>query len=171
MFEVKLLQAEGDSSDSRCGPTESFLESASSSPEVITTPRTLFKLAQIAKRCGKSDQAQALLLGAARANVSPENLPWIIQATDALGTGDIAELKAALRTSIPASDHQYEITAFSSHRWYVIGLDQAALGDSAVAEQSFLNALLLPDSHMSHHLARIGLASLPASPARERPSR
>lgn len=171
LFEVKLLQAESNSAASQCGAVESFLETASSSPGVNGSARALFKLAHIAKLCSKADQAQALLREAAQANANPENLPWIIQANGDLGTGDIGALRAALRTTIPAPEHLQEITAFSSHRWYVIGLDQAALGDSAAAEKSFRNALLLPDSHMSHHLARTGLASLPTSPAPERSSR
>jgi tetratricopeptide (TPR) repeat protein len=164
LFEVKLLQAERNSADSQCGAAESFLGSASSSLAVTGSARMLFKLAHIAKQCGKADEVQTLLRTAAGANATPENLPWVLKANEALGTGDVTELRAALRTSIPAPEHLNEITAFSSHRWYVIGLDQAALGDSAAAEKSFRNALLLPDSHMSHHLARAGLATLATNP-------
>ncbi len=61
---------------------------------------------------------------------------------------------------IPSEEHLTEIGTYSSRRWYIIGLDQAALGEDAGAETSFRNALLLPDSFMSHHMAREGLTAL-----------
>ncbi|WP_158786669.1 DUF5107 domain-containing protein [Granulicella sp. L46] len=166
LFEVNLMQAEADSSNSHCGSAKGFLTSASSSSAVTNAPRTLFKLAQIAEHCGESEQAQALLKKAAGANASPENLPWMIRASEALGTSDVGLLKAAIQASTPAPEHLTESAAFSSRRWYVIGLDQMALGDTTAAYKSFSNALMLPDSYMSHHLARAGLASLATDHAR-----
>jgi tetratricopeptide (TPR) repeat protein len=163
LFEVQLMQAEADAATSHCEPVRNFLINQAASPDIANASRTLFKLAQIAKRCGNEDQAQSLLQKAAATKPGPENLPWMIQANQALGAGDIPHLRDALQNSIPSSGHLSELPAFSSHRWYVIGLDQAALGDLIAADKSFRNALLLPDSFMSHHLARAGLASLAAN--------
>jgi len=160
LFELELMKAEADAMDSNCEPAESFLTKETSSPEAANSSRTLFKMAGIAQHCGKTEEARSFLQKAVAANRSPENLPWMIQADEALSTGDVARLKAALHTSIPSPEHLTEIAAFSSHRWYIIGLDQAALGEDAQAERSFRNTLLLPDSFMSHHLARAALVSL-----------
>jgi len=162
LFEVELMQAEADAATSTCGPAKSFLSTATSSSSFPSTSRTFFKMAQIAKHCGMEQEERALLQKAAAANQNPENLAWILQADQALGAGDSAKVKASLRASIPSPEHLTEIAAFGSRRWYIIGLEQSALGENAAAAQSFRNALLLPDSFMSHHLARAGLASLPA---------
>ena len=160
LFEIGLMQAEADAASGNCGPAEAFLMKEASSPETASASRTLFKMAGSAQHCGKAEEAVSLLKRAATSNPSPENLPWMIQAEEALDTGDAAQLKVQLSRAIPFPEHLTEIGAYSSRRWYVIGLDQATLGEDAQAETSFRNALLLPDSFMSHHLARAALASL-----------
>jgi tetratricopeptide (TPR) repeat protein len=163
LFEVELMRAEADAASGNCEPAEAFLIKEASSPETTKASRTLFKMAGIARQCGKTEQAQSLLKEAGVTTPSSENLPWIIQADEALGTGDIAQLKAELSGTIPSAERLTEIGTYSSRRWYAIGFDQATLGNVAQAETSFRNAFLLPDSFMSHHLARAGLASLQSS--------
>lgn len=160
LFEVELMQAEAYAETFKCVPAKSFLIKATSSSSPASTSRTFFKMARIAEHCGMAQQERVFLQSAAAENQDAENLPWILQADKALGA-DLAKLKASLQASIPSPEHLTEISTFGGRRWYIIGLEQAALGENSAAAQSFRNVLLLPDSFMSHHLARAGLASLP----------
>jgi tetratricopeptide (TPR) repeat protein len=163
LFEVKLMQAEADAKASKCDQANAFLADAASIPTATNSSRTLFKVSAITSRCGRTQDGASLLQKSASANPTPDNLPWMIKAAHALGSSDIAQLEAALRKTIPSPDHLTNIDDFSGHRWYTIGMAQAALHENAQATQSFRNALLLPDSFMSHHLAREALASLSPS--------
>jgi hypothetical protein len=163
LFEVKLMQAEADAKASKCDQANAFLADAASTPTATNSSRTLFKMSAIASRCGRTQDAASLLQKSVAANPSPDNPPWMIEAARALGSSNIAQLEAALRKTIPSPDHLTNIDDFSGHRWYTIGMAQAALHANAQATQSFRNALLLPDSFMSHHLAREALASLSPS--------
>jgi tetratricopeptide (TPR) repeat protein len=163
LFEVKLMQAEADAKASQCEQANAFLADAASTTTAAPSSRTLFKMSAITSRCGRTQDAASLLQKSVSANPSPDNFPWMIKAAHALGSSDIAQLEAALRQTIPSTDHLTNIDDFSGHRWYTIGMAQATLHENARATQSFRNALLLPDSFMSHHLTREALASLSRS--------
>jgi tetratricopeptide (TPR) repeat protein len=163
LFEVKLMQAEVDAKTSKCEQANIFLTDAASATEAANSSRRLFKMSEIAGRCGRTRDAATLLQKSVSANGSTENLPWMIKAAQALGSGDVAQLEAELRKTIPSTEHLTNIDDFSGHRWYTIGMAQATLHENVHATQSFRNALLLPDSFMSHHLTREALASLSGS--------
>jgi len=55
-----------------------------------------------------------------------------------------------------------DTSAFTGWWWYNIGTMQAALNHRDQAMEAFNNALLLPDSMMSHHLSRVAIANLDA---------
>jgi hypothetical protein len=163
LFEVKLMQAEVDAEASKCEQANAFLTDAASATTAANSSRIFFKMSEIAGRCGRARDAATLLQKSVSANGSPENLPWMIKATQAQGSSDVAQLEAELRKTIPSTEHLTNIDDFSGHRWYTIGVAQASLHENAQATQSFRNALLLPDSFMSHHLTREALASLSRS--------
>ncbi|WP_213803544.1 DUF5107 domain-containing protein [Granulicella sp. dw_53] len=156
LFEIKLMQSEASSKSGECIQAESLL--AGSEPN--GSSQTYFRLAQIARTCGKPQESEMLYKKAA-ANKHFSNLVWAIKAEQALGTDDAdrsaTELKSSLATVEPAT----EINDYSGARWYAIGMIQTALHQAAEAERSFKNSLLLPDTFMSHHLSRVALAALP----------
>jgi len=98
---------------------------------------------------------------AVSASQDPTNLPWIAMAEKSLDANTVEQTESKIRAAIPAPDHLTEIDDFSSQRWYAIGMLQAEAHQYAGARQSFTNAILLPDSFMSHHLARVAMKALP----------
>lgn len=163
LFEVKLMQAEIEAKASKCKQANAFLTGAASATAAANSARILFKMSEIAGGCDSTRDAVTLLQKSVSTNGSPENLPWMIKAAQALGRGDVVQLEAELRKTIPSTEHLTNIDDFSGRRWYTIGMAQSSLHENLEATQSFRNALLLPDSFMSHHLTREALASLSRS--------
>jgi hypothetical protein len=163
LFEVKLMQDEIEAKASKCKQANAFLTGAASATAAANSARILFKMSEIAGGCDSTRDAVTLLQKSVSTNGSPENLPWMIKAAQALGRGDVVQLEAELRKTIPSREHLTNIDDLSGRRWYTIGMAQSSLHENLEATQSFRNALLLPDSFMSHHLTREALASLSRS--------
>jgi hypothetical protein len=118
-------------------------------------------LAEIARRCGQAKQQEDLLHKAA-AQVDSANLAWAIQAEKLLGTYNAGTADQLVGKSLAAAESRAETGASSGSWWYNIGLLQAALNRNEDARKSFDKTLILPDTRMSHHLAREALIELSA---------
>jgi tetratricopeptide (TPR) repeat protein len=160
-FEVELMQAESDSHQHKCEQAEQFLSSDGALKQSSNSAQALVRMAGIEQGCGHSERSAALLKRAASSNQSPANLPWIAMAERSTKASTLDATEAKIRTSIPTPEHLTEIDNFSSQRWYAIGMLQAESHQYTPARQSFTNTILLPDSFMSHHLARVALKELP----------
>jgi hypothetical protein len=118
-------------------------------------------LACIARSCGQAKQQEDLLHKAA-SQVDSADLAWAIQAQKLLGTYDAGTADRLLAKSLAAAESRAETGASSGSWWYDIGLLQAGLHRNEDARKSFDKALILPETHMSHHLAREALIELSA---------
>jgi len=87
---------------------------------------------------------------------------WAIQAEKSLRTYDAGKADQRVAKSLAAAESRAETGANSGSWWYNIGLLQTALNRKQQARESVEKALILPDTHMSHHLAREALAELSA---------
>jgi hypothetical protein len=107
------------------------------------------------------DAAQALLRKAA-ASDGFTNLYWAVQAEKLLGASDSGAARKRLLDALGAAESRAEVAASSGSWCYNTAMLNLAAGNTQRARQLLMQALLLPDTNMSHHLARLALASMGA---------
>jgi len=163
-FEIELMQADAWAKAQNCTSAQGFLTSDAAGMNMDgRSARQYFRLAGIARSCGQAKESEELLHKAA-AQVDSAGLAWAIQAEKSLGIYHAEEAEQRLATRLAAAESSAETGVNSGSWWYNLGLLQAALKRSQKAKESFDKALILPETHMSHHLAREALAAF--SPAR-----
>ena len=159
-FEIRLLQAAAWARAHNCAAAQGLLSSDSPGMGLDgRSSRQYGMLAEIARSCGQPKESEDLLHKAA-AGRDEADLPWAIQAKRSLGAYHPEEAEQRLAASLAAAESRAETAAGSGAWWYNIGLLQEALNRREQARESFERALILPDTHMSHHLAREALAEL-----------
>lgn len=162
LFEIRLMQADAWAEAGHCEAAMKFVASAQTdSGREEASAREDVQLAGITKTCGHVDAAQALLRKAA-ASDGFTNLYWAMQAEKMLGAGDSGDRSKRLIDALRAAEDRAE-SASSSGSWcYSTAMLNLAAGNKRRAKQLLMQALLLPDTKMSHHLARLALASMGA---------
>jgi tetratricopeptide (TPR) repeat protein len=162
LFEIKLMQAEADAASGRCAAAGEFLAASHPGLEVNgAIAQAYVRMAAIAKTCKQPQQSEQLLQKAA-ASGSGADSAWVARAKKQLGTYDAAEQQKRLEGSLASAGRVKDTSAFTGWWWYNMGTIQAILNNKDQAKEAFNNALLLPDSMMSHHLSRAALADLDA---------
>jgi tetratricopeptide (TPR) repeat protein len=121
--------------------------------------RQYVMLAEIARSCGQAKQQDDLLHKAA-AQIDLADLAWAIRAEKLLGTYNAETADELVAKALAAAESRAETGASSGSWWYNIGLLEAGLKRNEDARRSFDKTLILPDTHMSHHLAREALIGL-----------
>jgi tetratricopeptide (TPR) repeat protein len=162
LFEIKLMQAEADAIAGRCSEAAKFL--VADHPGLVvneTVSQPYVRMAVIAKACKNPQLAEELLRKAAASKIGADSA-WAAKAQRLLGNDDAAEEQKKVQASVASATRVKDTSAFTGWWWYNIGTMQAALNHKDQARDAFNNALLLPDSMMSHHLSRAALASLDA---------
>ena len=161
-FEIGLMQADAWAKAHNCTAAQGFLTSDAPGMGLDgRSARQYVMLAEIARSCGQAKQSEDLLHKAA-AQVDSADLAWAIQAEKLLGTYDAGTADQLVAESLAAAESRAETGASSGSWWYDIGLLQAGLNRNEEARKSFDKTLILPDTHMSHHLAREALIELSA---------
>jgi tetratricopeptide (TPR) repeat protein len=159
LLEIGLMQADAWAKESSCKQAEDFLKEEQLRTNMHrASSREYVKLADIARSCGQVKESDDLLHKAA-AGTDPADQVWAIQAEKALGTYDSVTSDRQLTESLAAAENHIETSTYTGPWWYAAGMLQAALNQKEQARESFRNSLLLPDTHMSHHLVREALAS------------
>jgi tetratricopeptide (TPR) repeat protein len=160
LFEIMLMQAEADAMAGRCAEAEQFLAARHTGlvvNEAISQPYV--RMAAIAKTCKNPQQSEELLQKAAGSKIGADSA-WVAKAQKLLGTYDATEHQKKLQASVASAARVKDTSSFTGWWWYNIGTIQAALNHKDRAREAFNNALLLPDSMMSHHLSRAAIANL-----------
>ncbi|MGA3132096.1 MAG: DUF5107 domain-containing protein [Terracidiphilus sp.] len=162
LFEVKLLQTGALAGNHNCAQAEEILSIGQQdvSPDARSS-RDYVKLAGIAQSCGHAKQAQDLLQRAV-AGAGPAGTVWALRAERLLGTCDAAAADREITKSLAQAESQLQAVTPSGMLLYNVGMLQAALHRTQQARASFEQVLVLPDTHMSHHLAREALRDLAA---------
>jgi tetratricopeptide (TPR) repeat protein len=160
LFEVKLMQAEATAEAGHCAEAETFLAGDHIGLVVNeAVSRPYLKMAAVAKTCRNGQQADGFLQKAAESKIRAD-AGWAIQAQRLLGANDPQQGQQNLQASLAQAQRVKDTSAFTGWWWYNIGIMQAALDRKDQARDAFRNALLLPDSMMSHHLSREAIADL-----------
>jgi hypothetical protein len=160
LLEIKTMQAEAWAEERNCKAAEDFL--AEEQPEISrhrVSAREYGKLADIARDCGQAKESADLLHKAA-AGADLADQVWAVRAEKSLGTYDSVKADARISESLAVAESHLKTSTFTGLWWYTTGILQVALNRKEQARESFMNSLLLPDTHMSHHLAREALAEI-----------
>jgi len=116
----------------------------------------------VAKACQNDQQAQEFLHKAASSK-SGADAAWLLKAETLLPASDAQSGLKNLQASLTSAKRTRDTSSYTGWWWYNIGTMEAALNHKDEAETAFKNALLLPDSMMSHHMSRAAMAALAAS--------
>lgn len=160
LFEIKLMQAVAWAKTGNCKGAEDFLTAEQAEIKLNgDSARDSVKLGGIAQSCGRAKEATEFFDKAA-ADAEPANLPWVIASQKSLGAYDAEKAKQKLAATLGAALSHSEAGDNSGSWWYRVGLLQAALQRNGEARESLRKALILPDTRMSHHLAREAMGEL-----------
>jgi predicted Zn-dependent protease len=162
LFEIRLMQAGAWANVHNCAAVEGFLTSDAPGMSLDgRSAREYVLLAGIERSCQHEKESEEFL-HKADAGVDSEDLVWSIQAEKSLGTYDAGKAEQRLTEALAAMESRTQANPNSGSSCYDIGLLQVARNLKEQARESFDRALILPDNHMSHHLAREALAELSA---------
>jgi hypothetical protein len=162
VFEIKLMQAEAWAKTGNCAQAEEFVAGEHQGMNMEgTSARDDVKLAGIAQSCAHAKESEEFLHRAA-ASKEPADLVWAIRAKELSGSYDSEKANEQVANALTAAENQAATGSHPGSWWYNTGLLQAALHRNEQARQSFFQVLILPDTHMYHHLAREALAELSA---------
>lgn len=157
LFEIKLMQADAWAKAGNCKDAEDFLHDERANISLNgDSARDAVKLGGIAQSCGRAKEAKEFYDQVAAA-ADPTSLPWAMESQKSLGTYDATKAEQKLEESLATALSHSEASANSGLWWYNVGLLQSALQQNDQARESFKKALILPDTRMSHHLAREAL--------------
>ncbi len=163
LFEIKLMQAEAEAASGKCTAAAEFLAGDHSGLAVNgAVSQADVRMAAIAKTCQHPQEAIQRLQQAA-ASKTGADAAWVDRAEKVLGTYDSAHDSQKLQAALVSAERVKDTSAYTGWWWYNIGTMRAALHRKDDAKQAFNEALLLPDSMMSHHLARAALAEMESS--------
>jgi len=160
LFEIRLMQAEAEAASGRCSDAEQFLAGDHAGLAVNgAVAQADVRMAAIAKTCKHPQEATQMLQQAA-ASKTGADAAWADKAEKLLGTQDAAKDSTKLQTALTSAERVKDTSSYTGWWWYNIGTMRAALNRKDDARQAFEKALLLPDSMMSHHMARAALAEM-----------
>jgi tetratricopeptide (TPR) repeat protein len=170
-IEVKLEQALGLSRTGRCQDALAIAKSLGSPvaglaftgdglKEIVELPRTNYLLGDLFAVCGQKGEGEKQYQLASHSQETPQpeisQLVWRWAAARKLAGYDPASWHEQLTAALSEIDTDARIN--TSGWWlYTKGLLQIALGHQKDGESSLRQSLLLPQTHMSYHLARLAL--------------
>jgi tetratricopeptide (TPR) repeat protein len=160
LFEIKLMQAETDATSGGCAQAEEFLAAEHPGLEVngaISQPYV--RMAAVAKACQHGRQAQEFLEKAASSN-NGADVAWSLKAEKLVAPADAETGLRRVQPALTSAKRTKDTSSYTGWWWYNIGTMEAALNHKDEAEKAFKNALLLPDSMMSHHMSRAASTAL-----------
>jgi tetratricopeptide (TPR) repeat protein len=161
-FEIELMQAKAWSEANNCTAALAFAANAQSGRELEgISSREEVELATIARNCGRVEEAKGFFEKAA-ASGDPWNLPWAIEAEQALGTANPEDARERLTRALAVAQENAETGASSGSWCYSTGMLELALGDKERARPLLEKTLVLPNVDMSHHFVRLALATMAA---------
>jgi hypothetical protein len=111
-------------------------------------------LGEIADACGEKSEADRRYEAVSRA-AEPAEIVWASAAAKKRGDYDAEAWRGKLSAALSRAESRVHTSAFKGWWTYSVGVLQIALGREEQGKASLRDAILLPDSLMSHHFARL----------------
>ena len=119
--------------------------------------RTNYLLGDLSATCGQKPEAESRYRLAAQ-STEPSQVVWAWASAKKLSGYNPAQWHDRLTTALTESQSRIGTSSFKSWWTYTVGVLQIALGRQDQGNDSLREALLLPESLMSYHFARLALA-------------
>lgn len=153
-FEIALTRAEHAAREGKCD----VVPDASEQEGILNGfhGQTLWRLAEIAESCGRHDEA-VCLWEQVRTLSGPADLVWAHRSAKRLPGYDERQWRSRLKAGLRSAQKTWEMTAYRGWWQFQIALLYGELGDLAQRDAALQETFKLPESLMSHHLARLSL--------------
>jgi tetratricopeptide (TPR) repeat protein len=166
-IEVKLAQAIGLSRAGRCVEALEAVKNLVSQAEglaftenglqpILESARTNYLLAELSTSCGRKTEADRRYDLASKAT-EPSQVVWAWAAAKKRSGYDPGYWQTRLESALSDAESRLHASSYKGWWAYSIGILQIALGREEQGRESLRNAILLPDSLMSYHFARLAL--------------
>jgi hypothetical protein len=164
---VKLAQAIILSRAGRCvealdvmrnlgSPAEGLTFTENGLQPILDSARTNYLLAELSTSCGQKTEADRRYDAAAKATETSQ-IVWAWAAARKRAGYDPGYWRTRLESALSDAESRLHASSYKGWWTYSIGILQIALGREEQGRKSLRNAILLPDSLMSYHFARLAL--------------
>jgi tetratricopeptide (TPR) repeat protein len=168
--EVKLLQAQELTKKSQCDQALRTIEElASPVPGIaftqdgmeafVNSARVNYAVGEIYAACGNQDEAMKKFEAASRATSTSELL-WAWAAARKQGSLDAPQWQSRLLSAASQADANARRSSYPGWWYYNAGVLLMAAGKSEEGKRALREALLQPDTLMSHHFARLATSGV-----------
>ncbi len=123
----------------------------------LNSARTKYILADAYDACGEKSKASAIFTQVS-AETETSNLVWAARAATHLPGYDASKWTERLTAAIPRAEQQAQRSNAKVVWIYVAGELHKSVGQAEEGNRELRDALLLPDSRMTHHFIRLALA-------------
>jgi tetratricopeptide (TPR) repeat protein len=154
LYEIRLMRAEADARAGRCAETGDL--QGAGTPDAApngAAARDLWRRAEVASACHREAEAQLLWKQAAAA-AGAADVVWARESAKHLPGYDEALWQTRLGQALETARRVRETTAYAGWWQYNLAAIEEAMGDKSAGEADLREVFLLPDSLMSHHMAR-----------------
>jgi cytochrome c-type biogenesis protein CcmH/NrfG len=125
--------------------------------QFLNSARTKYRLAEAYNSCGEKSEASARFQQVAP-DTELSNLVWASQAAKHLDGYDSAKWTERLTAGVSRAEDQSQRGNSKVWWMYIAGSLYLAIGQTESGRTELRDALLLPDSRMSHHYIRLALS-------------
>src|SRR5215469_3694500 len=123
----------------------------------LDSARSKFLLGEVSLGCGQKRDADESYRRAAQAT-GPSDAVWAWASARKLEGYDPARWRDRLNTALSQAESGAQISGSAGWSLYTAGVLQIALGDTQKGSASLREALLAPETRISHHLSRLALS-------------
>jgi hypothetical protein len=166
-IEVKLAQALGLSKAGRCvealdvsknlsSPVAGLAFTENGLQLILDSTRTGYLLAEVSSSCGEKDAADRRYEAVSKAT-EPSQIVWAWAGAKKLPGYNAQYWRTRLESALADSESRLSASSHKGSSTYSVGILQIALGREERGRKSLRDAILLPDSQMSNHFARLAL--------------
>ena len=167
-IEVKLSQALGLGRAGRCEDALAVVKNLAApaaglvfTDDGLKVPansgRTNYLLGELSASCGQKPEAESRFQLSSQ-STEPSQIVWAWAAARKLPGYNPAQWHDRLNSALSEAESRTNTSSFKSWWTYTTGILQIALGRQEQGDAALRQALLLPESLMSYHFARLALA-------------
>ena len=122
----------------------------------LDSARSHFLIGEVSSTCGQKKEAEESYRRAAQAS-GPSDVVWAWASARKLEGYDPANWQARLESALSRAESNARTNSSPGWWSYTAGVLQIALGETQKGNASLREALLAPETGMSHHLSRLAL--------------